>query len=606
MKRIFYSLSMLCLGFCAFTIHSPAQGFDYGGNIFSTGTNDIARDIAIIDNSLAYKIVVGSYQPVSTSGTYNGFVVARDASENLKWWIDIQGNGNDEVNGVDVRTRTSGNLSYGDIYITGYFTGTMTMVLHYGFPLHDFTTTIHTHSAPSGNSNDCTYFLTKLDQDGGHVWTQVSGTSTQTNTEIGNDVDVSLVGSEVQVYTTGFFRGTTSFFSGGTPTLSSNASWNGIFTAKYVDNGSSSTCSWAVKVNDNSDNQHDYGYGVTGDGNGNVFMVGSIGGNTTIAGNTKTVSGNDDAIAVKYNSSGTEQWGLNFGGSGTIGNPSDQARGVSFYSGYIYVSGYFNGSSGDFTNWSTVTQAGFIAKIYDNTTSGSIYRASTIISAGSDICYRNTISPNGDWCYVVGNITGNAYIKAYNGGIIWSPYLDVSGISGGANADGFIALFNTSDLATVNDAEWIGGDDYSDVATGVACLNNSKIYICGGYRSSFVYDMSATIMDVNSNPSTLDAFWGRYISGFSPRIGSFDNTTTRETSEAQAYPNPVTDQLTISGSFDDNATVGILDMTGRSVIDAQKINGDQILIDTHNLPAGIYFAQIISGEKTKMIRIVKE
>ena len=105
-----------------------AQQYDWAAPSFGGSYNDVPRDIAVIDNSLGYKITVGSYQNTSSSGTYNGFVRALDNGDNLKWWIDVQGSGNDEVNGVDVRARTSGGLSYGDIYITGYFTGSMTMV----------------------------------------------------------------------------------------------------------------------------------------------------------------------------------------------------------------------------------------------------------------------------------------------------------------------------------------------------------------------------------------------------------------------------------------------------------------------------------------------
>lgn len=108
------------------------------------GGNDIARDVAVIDNALARKVVVGSFQPGS-SGTYDGFVRCFDASNNLKWYINIEGSGNDEVNGVDCMARVVSSVSYGDIYITGYFTGTMTMKLHDGFPIHHFVTTIHTN-----------------------------------------------------------------------------------------------------------------------------------------------------------------------------------------------------------------------------------------------------------------------------------------------------------------------------------------------------------------------------------------------------------------------------------------------------------------------------
>jgi hypothetical protein len=591
----------------AFTGVMNGQNFVYGDHVMPTSYNDIARDVAVINNSLEYKATVGSYQPTSAAGTYNGFVWVTDAGEDLKWYITVEGttNTNDEVNGVDARARTSGGLSYGDIYFTGYFTGNVTMTLHYGFPIHHFTTTIYTHNA-AGGTNDCSYFVTKVNQDGTHQWTQVSELMGQANTEIGNDVDVCLVGAAVEVYTTGFFRGQTSFHPAGASPVTSHISWNSVFTAKYVDNGATSTISWVKTINDNSDNQHDYGYAVIGDGSGNIYTAGSIGGNTTVGGlSMMTVNGNDDAFALKYNSAGTEQWTLDFGGAGTLTTPSDQVRGISYYNGVIYVSGYFNGSTGDFPAWSATAQVGFIAKIVDNTTSGSITRSSTFVSSGNDVCYRNTLSSDHAHCYVVGQVTGDATIKAYNFATVAT--LDVSGLSAGANADGFIAVFDAADLYTVNDVQWLGADDGNDVTTGVAALSDGDIYVCGTFLGYYCYDITATVYidNISTNPPTVrDAYIAHYASGL--RLAAPPQATTAAYIEADIYPNPTSGKFFIQTKNEAATTVEILDITGRSVRSPQLMNGNQIEIDLSEFSAGVYFAKLVSGEEVELVRVVKE
>lgn len=572
--------------------------------IYSPGGHDVARDVAVIDNNLARKVVVGSYQPAAT-GTYNGFVRCFDQSDNLKWYIEIEGNGNDEVNGVDARSRIVGSMHYGDIYVTGYFTGTMTMELHYGFPIQHFTSVIYTRSAPSGNANDCTYFVSKFDQDGNHIWTEVSGHATEVNTEIGNDVDVNVWGGNTYVYTTGFFRGNCSFYTNtiaGSP-LSSSPSWNSAFVTKYYDGGSGGTVQWARTVNDNSNNQHDYGYGVISDENGNVYATGSIGGATTVSGTTLNVEGNDDVFVIKYNMLGSMQWFEDYGGNGTVMTPSDQGRGIDYRDGFIYVCGYYNGS-GDFPAWSS-SQDAFLMKV-TAATGSTAWEHMIKNNTGPDASYRCAVSEDGSLVYVVGSMTGDANIHCNSVGVV-----DViPSVSSGAFANGFLAVFYTTPPSPgqwLYDWEWLGDDNNSSVTTGVAYLDDQLVYTCGAFRSYFLYDQFANVMLVNSNFGTNDGFITLYNSGLSPRLASPQSQLMGESKlNLNAWPNPANDMITISADHDGLASVEVLDVAGRIVLSAQQMAGAQLTLDLSGLESGVYLVRVTEGNSTDVVRVSKQ
>jgi hypothetical protein len=605
MKKIFSFASMLGLVLLGSFNVASSQNYSVDGAqtiVYSSGGNDIPRDVAVIDNTLERKVAVGSYQP-GASGTYNGFIRCFDANDNLKWYITVEGNGNDEVNGVDCLAKTIGILDYGDIYVTGYFTGTMTMVLHYGFPIHHFTSTILTKSAPSGNSNDCTYFLSKFDQDGNHNWTEVSGHATETNTEIGNDVDVNVVSGVTQVYTTGFFRGNCSFYVGslpGTP-LSSSASWNSGFVTKYFDGGSGGTVQWVRTINDNSNNQHDYGYGVVSDESGNVYATGSIGGTTTVGATTMNVEGNDDAFAIKYNNLGTMQWVRDFGGNGTVMTPSDQGRGIDYRDGKIYVCGYYNGS-GDFP-YSTSTQDAFLVS-FDVSTSFFVWKNMIVNTTGADASYRTTVSEDGEKVYVVGSMTGDAAIKCNTPGTVGT----IPSVSYGAYSNGFIVGFNLTPNSLF-DWEYLGDDNQASVTTGVAYVSDKEVYTVGGFRSYFLYDQVPNVMLTNTTYGTLDGFYTKYDSGLAARYAAPQNEQTLM-GEAQlnvkAWPNPASDNMNISLEHEGVATVEVLDISGRSVLNTQQVSGTQINIDLSSLESGVYLVRVTEGSSSETIRVTKQ
>jgi hypothetical protein len=189
-KIVTATLSALLTAFNAFS----QQITSLTNYALNANGHDIIRDIGVTQDYT--KITVGSYQP-STNSPYDGFIWSDQTDDNYDWRVTVHGSGNDEINACDVRRFWNGSEYVEEIYVTGYFTGTVTFTrttwgLPYGYVLDFFTM-----NSPYG-SNDCTYFVAKFNRTGGLVWIQYSGNTTQANTEIGNDVDVCEVGSEVQ------------------------------------------------------------------------------------------------------------------------------------------------------------------------------------------------------------------------------------------------------------------------------------------------------------------------------------------------------------------------------------------------------------------------
>lgn len=589
--------------FCA---PSSAQYISALSNYALNATgHDIVRDIGVTEDYT--KITVGSYQP-SGSSAYNGFIWSDQTDNTLDWRVIVGGTGNDEVNAVDVRRVWNGTEYVEDIYVTGYFTGTATFTRYIWYPFTN-NTVILTMNSPYG-ANDCTYFVAKLNQYGNVVWIQYSGNNAESNTEIGNDVDVCVVGSEVQVYTTGFFRGNPYFYQGDTPTtlVNSATSWNSIFTTKYVDNGNTATLAWVRTVNDNTNNQHDYGYGVCGDGSGNVFMCGSIGNTATVGSFTLTVEGNDDAVVAQYNSSGTIQWIKDIGGSGTLQTPSDQARCITYSGGNVFVSGYVCGYSSDFPQTNNSSVDAFLMRM--NATTGTYgWRNILQNQTGADVGYKHCLTPDGSTIFAVGQMTGDLSIYCSSITASGSVYSE----NGGAFANGFFTSFQTSNGALI-DHESVYGYDNTCTMTTVEAYTDCEIHFGGVFKDYTIYESGNNYTANNSNPTVNyitfynDGFYGSYACNPFRLAAPADESEepTGHGMKLDAFPNPTNNSVTISKNSDAEAWLEVLDVTGRNVIEATLVNTVQTTVDMSSLDPGIYIVRVTEGNTSEVIRVTKK
>jgi hypothetical protein len=72
------------------------------------------------------------------------------------------------------------------------------------------------------------------------------------------------------------------------------------------------------------------------------------------------------------------------------------------------------------------------------------------------------------------------------------------------------------------------------------------------------------------------------------------------------YPNPSSGRITLEKNSDENVTVEVLDLYGRTVFEKEQMTGNKIELDLSGQPAGIYLVRIFTGNEIKIIRLVKE
>ncbi len=193
-----------------------------------------------------------------------------------------------------------------DIYITGYFHGTLNnAIISHG---------------------DADIFIAKYDQNGNMLWIRTAGgDSYDSSSRIDIDKDGNL-------YVCGDFSSIANFENA---TIQSKGSFD-VFIAKYSQEGE---FKW---VNSAGGNGSDRGKSLSVDSDGNIFITGSFA-NTAFFDDfqitSKGLEGTANAFIAKYNNKGMASWAKSAGGS-------DSAVGygiaTDFY-GNCIVTGYFNG-----------------------------------------------------------------------------------------------------------------------------------------------------------------------------------------------------------------------------------------------------------------------
>jgi hypothetical protein len=253
---------------------------------------------------------------LTSTGSNDVYVSKFNAGGNFIWAKQLSGSGDDR--GTSVVVDGSGN-----VYTTGYFETTV-----------DFDPGAGVFKLTSAGYEDM--FVTKLDAAGNLVWAkQVSGISH----DGGNSVVVDGAGN---VYTTGYFLGTTDFDPGAGVFKLTSGGDTDLFVSKLDANGN---FVWAKGVGGTSGDQ---GTSVTVDGMGNVYITGYFEGTVDFdpdAGVVKLTSAgqNTDIFVSKFNPGGNFVWAKQLGGTFHDGGTSIAVDKM----GNVYTTGYFE-DTGDF------------------------------------------------------------------------------------------------------------------------------------------------------------------------------------------------------------------------------------------------------------------
>jgi hypothetical protein len=90
-------------------------------------------------------------------------------------------------------------------------------------------------------------------------------------------------------------------------------------------------------------------------------------------------------------------------------------------------------------------------------------------------------------------------------------------------------------------------------------------------------------------------------------IGQFEEIQQRET-EIKLYPNPANEYITVVLPFymDEDVDITLFNTMGIAVMSQHYVQGGQIDIDIHSLPAGIYTVRCVKDHKVISTRFVKQ
>jgi hypothetical protein len=211
--------------------------------------------------------------------------------------------------------------SSGNVYLTGYFQGSITFDGPGGTDSH--------------SSANLTSFLTKFNSGGTYGFTKYFDTTAASSFAQGFGVATDTFGN---VYMTGYFQGTVVFDGlGGTDSQSTSGSGDAYMT-KFNANGTYGY----TKTFDTSDG-YAQGNAITTDPAGNIFITGNWSSTVIfdgIGGSDSRVDPGGSTFLTKYNANGTYGYTKVFGGTGTAigyGLATDS-------SGSVYLGGSFSGT----------------------------------------------------------------------------------------------------------------------------------------------------------------------------------------------------------------------------------------------------------------------
>jgi hypothetical protein len=439
----------------------------FGGNAASVTAK--AYHVKVDASGNVY--VVGTFaggsltEPALTSiGTEDTFVVKLDEIGNTVWAKNFGGSGaNRRAQAPSVAVDGSGN-----VFVGGYFQG------------GDLTTPALTLVGFQ------TSFLLKLDSTGNTVWANSYGNTEASQTVNINDLAVDSAGN---VYAAGSAYGT-SINTGLLPALAlPRPAASNSFALKIDTNGASV---WSKAFGGGTASMS--GNGIAVDGSNNVYLAGHFnGGNTTVPAMTR--SGTSNTFAIKLNSSGTDVWAKNQGGTSVTATTEAHAVAVDA-SGNVFLTGYFTG--GNLVSGVTLTKVGtrdgFALKLDSsgNTTWATNYGGASATVSGFGIST---------------DASGNTYLGGSMAGAdITTPAAAALSRSLVGATDGLLLKLDTT--GAVTQANVLGGNAGASTVTVRQTLVDStgNVYITGMFNALSMNLGGTTLTRIG----TQDAFAAKY------------------------------------------------------------------------------------------------
>ncbi len=313
----------------------------------------------------------------------------------------------------------------------------------------------NTYTTGTRNSAAGGFFLDKTDSNGNLLWSTII--------PLPQGYGNIAIDKWSNLYVTGDFFASVNF---GPVTLNSDTGGS-IFLAKFDSNG---VCKWAVNAGSNS--AENGGRGVVIDKAGNIYVCGSYSGTPQFG--TITVppanASYPSFFIAKYDSSGVAQW-VNTATNAGLGDTLEywDYNGIAIdSSANIYVTGHFVNTAQFGNLW--VTSAGeediFVAKCGSNGTWDWVQSAG---GTGSDEGLGLTLDKYFD-VYVTGYFQGTAQFDGQS--------VSSSGYNTAADYDLFVAKYDYGN----GNLQWVqvGGGSASLFGNWITVDNQGFVYITGG------------------------------------------------------------------------------------------------------------------------------
>lgn len=447
-------------------------------------------------------------------------------AQNFVWAKQIGGVGPDYS--TSICTDPSGN-----VYTAGTFSGTADF---------DPGAASYPLTATAGGYD---MYIVKLNSAGVFQWViQIGNASTEYLNGIATDPSGNI-------YATGSFSGTVDFNPSGTITNLTSAGNLDIFVLKLTTNG---IYSWAKRM---GGTLADEGSAIAVDNSGSAYTTGYYNGtaNFNPAG-TYTISnfGGKDIFVSCLNSSGTFLWAQAMSGS-----TDEEGLGLSLSGGYLYVTGYFTGS----TDFDRQTSVGYLTSFGGEDI--FVSRRSTSTGGGQAIQLGGTNTDRG--LAIANDPSGNVLVTGYFRGLAdFDPdagVVNLSSVSSGYDAF-TCKLDNTVNMYYIW-ANKIGSASY-DAAVAIKTDALGDVYTTGTFGGGMDFDPGAGTYSLT--PGNSDAYvtklnsagnfvwaksWGSATGGDEGKGIALDAngniyTTGRFTYTCDFDPSAATYSLTTAGS----------------------------------------------------------
>jgi len=480
----------------------------------STRSNVSASSISVL--AVAYDATSSN---IYVAGSYNGVFVAYDQTQNPVFTptpVPVQSSflAKYTPNGqilwfarqAAVTTATGQSVKVdptGNVYMTGQYTGTMTIYNSSGSAFSNTLT----------NAGSSDVFILKYNSAGNVIWAARAGST-------GNDIGYAIAtDAGSNVYVAGNYTGLMTIYnSSGTffsNTLALVGGQDG-FLFKY--NGFTGDVTWVTRIASSAAG-NEFVFGVAADISGNVYITGQYSStaltlynsNKTSFANTFATIGTNDAFVAKYNGfTGDVIWGARSGSvTSTYGYSIETDSGSN-----VYVTGQYGGGTMIFYNSSTSQFANTLPAIggtgdiftvkYDGIT-GNVLWAARAGTTGPELGTGIAVDGYSN-VYLVGQSSGTLIF--YNASKI--PFFKQILTLGGQ--DGFVAKYNgfTGDVLWAANCGAAGTDSVNGIAIDPL---GSQIYIGGVHGTT-----QPTFYDSNGEPYLVSATGSTVAGAFISRV----------------------------------------------------------------------------------------